>query len=82
MVDDFWGEDEWENFYANIKRVFPDREPLELPLEHEIFHCVYDLKEKPQVPSIHAWWTAAAPRSAGTRPERRTTRASSTTRAG
>lgn len=56
MVDDFWGEREWENFYTQIKRVFPDREPIELPLEHEIFHCVYDLKKKPQVPSIHAWW--------------------------
>jgi hypothetical protein len=53
--DDFWGEREWSNFYEQIKRVFPDREPEELPLEHEIFHCVYDLKEKPQVPSIHAW---------------------------
>ena len=55
MVDDFWGEDEYANFHANIKRVFPDREPVELPLEHEIFHCVYDLKKKPQVPSINAW---------------------------
>lgn len=54
MVDDFWGEDEYANFYQEIKRVFPDREPQELPLEHPIFHCVYDLKEKPQVPSIHA----------------------------
>ncbi len=52
MVDDFWGEDEWDNFYYEIKRVFPDREPEEVPLSHEIFHCVYDLKEKPQVPSI------------------------------
>ena len=53
MVDDFWGEDEWDNFRQEIKRVFPDREPVELPLEHPIFHCVYDLKEKPQVPSIN-----------------------------
>jgi hypothetical protein len=53
MVDDFWGEAEWSNFYQEIKRVFPDRAPEELPLEHPIFHCVYDLKEKPQVPSIH-----------------------------
>ncbi len=53
MVDDFWGEEEWFNFYREIKRVFPDREPVELPLEHEIFHCVYDLKEKPQIPSIN-----------------------------
>lgn len=54
MVDDFWGYREWENFYREIKRVFPDREPVEIPLEHPIFHCVYDLKERPQVPSIHA----------------------------
>ena len=52
MVDDFWGEDEWENFYHEIRRVFPDREPEELRIEHPIFHCVYDLKAKPQVPSI------------------------------
>jgi hypothetical protein len=56
MVDDFWGDSEWHTFYQNIKRVFPEREPIELPLEHEIFHCVYDLKKKPQVPSIHSWW--------------------------
>ncbi len=55
MVDDFWGEDEWQTFYENIKRVFPDREPVELPLEHEIFNCVYQLKQKPQIPSIHRW---------------------------
>ena len=52
MVDDFWGEDEWENFYREIKRVLPEREPIELPLEHPIFHCVYDLSKKPQIPSI------------------------------
>ena len=55
MVDDFWGEQEWNHFYQQIKRVYPDREPVELPLEHPIFHIVYDLKEKPQVPSIHSW---------------------------
>jgi hypothetical protein len=54
MVDDFWGDDEYENFYRELKRVFPDREPRELPLSHEIFQCVYRLKEKPQVPSINA----------------------------
>ncbi len=60
MVDDFWGEAEWANFYHEIQRVFPDREPLELPLDHPIFHCVYDLKEKPQVPSVNvAMWGRA-----------------------
>jgi len=54
MVDDFWGDYEWDNFHREMKRVFPDKEPTELPLDHEIFHIVYDLKEKPQIPSIHA----------------------------
>lgn len=54
MVDDFWGDDEYENFATQIKRAFPDREIIDVPLEHEIFHCVYNLSEKPQVPSIHA----------------------------
>lgn len=56
-VDDFWGEREWDNYYENMKRVFPEREFVELPLEHEIFHCVYPLSKKPQVPSIHAWYS-------------------------
>ena len=24
MVDDFWGDYQWENFYQQIKRVFPN----------------------------------------------------------
>jgi hypothetical protein len=53
MVDDFWGEQEWANFHAEIKRVFPEREPVELDVSHPIFSAVFPLKEKPQVPSIH-----------------------------
>ncbi len=67
MVDDFWGEHEWDAFYAAFKQIFPDRELEELPIEHPIFHCVYDLSEKPQVPSIHA---AHAGRSSGVTYER------------
>ncbi|MDP8232723.1 MAG: DUF4159 domain-containing protein, partial [Candidatus Zophobacter franzmannii] len=54
MVDDFWGEAEWYNFYYEMKRVFPGREPVELPVSHPIFHAVFDLKNKPQVPNIGA----------------------------
>jgi len=53
MIDDFWGDEEYENLYQEMKRVFPEYEPQELPLEHPIFHCVFDLKEKPQVPAIN-----------------------------
>lgn len=52
MFDDFHGHNEWNNFYRCIKMVFPDREPEEIPLEHQIFHSVFDLKEKYQVPNI------------------------------
>jgi hypothetical protein len=52
MVDDFWGDQEYENLRQELARVIPGREPTELPLEHEIFHCVFDLKEMPQVPAI------------------------------
>ena len=52
MVDDFWGVAEYENFAEQMKRVFPERDPIELGLEHPIFHCVFDLKEKPQIPGI------------------------------
>lgn len=60
MVDDFWGDYQWENFAREMKRVFPNREPTELPLDHEVFRCVYHLKEKPQIPSIHAAWDGRA----------------------
>ena len=53
MIDDFWGEDEWRNLRYEIQRVFPDREIHDLPIEHPIFHIVFDLKEKPQIPSIY-----------------------------
>ena len=52
LFDDFWGEGEWDTFYRDIKKVFPDREYQDLPLEHPIFHTVFDLKERPQIPAI------------------------------
>ena len=55
MADDFWAAAEWEHIRRTMKQVFPEREPRELTLDHEIFHIVYDLKALPQVPSIRAW---------------------------
>lgn len=54
MVDDFWGEAEYENFYDEIKRVFPEREPVDLTRDHPIFHAVFDIRHIPnlQIPNI------------------------------
>ena len=52
MLDDFWGEREWESVAAQFKQVFPNRKPVELSLEHPIFRSFYEIREKPQVASI------------------------------
>jgi len=55
MMDDFWSPEGWANALSEMRGVFPDQEPVELSLDHEIFHTVYDLKELPQVVDIRTW---------------------------
>jgi hypothetical protein len=58
MFDDFWGVREYNAFYEEIKKVFPEPqyEPEELPDDHPIFHCVFDLKrDATQVPGEPHW---------------------------
>lgn len=49
MIDDFhdYGDGqvgrEWENFYNNIKLVFPDTEPVELEMDHPIWSIFYNI---------------------------------------
>lgn len=54
MVDDFHGTVQWEGFMESMRRVFPDREVVEIPDEHEVFHVVYDLDHKIQIPGLAA----------------------------
>src|SRR3974390_1488118 len=44
MVDDFWGEAEWQSFENEMQRVLPERHWVELPMDHPIFHCIFNLK--------------------------------------
>ena len=50
MCDDFHGEQEWEIFEASMKRVFPDRPISDIPDSDPIFHTLYDLEKRYQVP--------------------------------
>ena len=50
MCDDFWGDAQWDVFLASMKRVFPERAIVDLPDSDPIFHIVYDLDERYQVP--------------------------------
>ena len=51
LCDSFYGTNEWEGFVEGMRRVFPDRPIRDLPDDHPIFHAVYDLTERPQVPT-------------------------------
>ncbi len=43
LFDDFRGEREWAHFYEQMKRVLPDREPVELTADHPVWTIYYDI---------------------------------------
>jgi hypothetical protein len=50
--DDFHGPVEWANLERELKRVFPDRRIVDLPPQHPIFNCFYQIDEYPQTPGL------------------------------
>jgi len=66
MADDFWGTHQWENFETQIKRVLPEREFVELQMDHPVFGTVFDLHSKQknelQVPNF---WTGERSQETG-----------------
>jgi hypothetical protein len=51
MVDDFHGTDDWQHFMAGMRQVLPDRPVEDLKDNDEIYHVLYDINEKFQIPS-------------------------------
>lgn len=52
MVDDFHGTREWRNWEREIRRVLPEYEMVELPIDHEVFSSFYEIDEIVQVPVV------------------------------
>ena len=50
MADDFHGAYEWQMFLKRIRMVFPDRPIVEIPNNDPIFHTLYDLDDRYQIP--------------------------------
>ena len=50
MVDSFHGVAEWESFLIGMRKILPDRPIEDLKNKDEIFHVLYDLDERFQVP--------------------------------
>jgi hypothetical protein len=58
LADDFWGDRSWDHFTEEISRVLPGRTWAEIPMEHPLFHCVFDLHgplNNFQVPTLQLW---------------------------
>jgi len=50
MADDFHGSLEWQVFEKSMKLVFPDRPIVDIPDNDPIFHTVFDLDDRFQIP--------------------------------
>jgi hypothetical protein len=50
MADDFHGADEYREFETRIRKAFPNRAIEDVPDGDAIFHSVYDLDERVQIP--------------------------------
>ncbi|MDE3166840.1 MAG: DUF4159 domain-containing protein [Acidobacteriota bacterium] len=50
MADDFHGDAEWYEFESRIRKAFPEYAIRDIPDDDPIFHTVYDLDDRFQVP--------------------------------
>ncbi len=50
LIDDFWGEQQWDAFYRDFSQLFPDRQLTELNSSHEIYHTFYDIDGPQMIP--------------------------------
>lgn len=57
MTDDFHGTFEWAVFVEGMQKIFPDRPINDLQNADEIFHVIYDLDERFQIPGIQMFYT-------------------------
>jgi hypothetical protein len=57
-ADDFWGDYAFEHWIVELRKALPSGEyPLtDVPLDHPLFHVLYDVKAIPQIPSISFWY--------------------------
>ena len=56
-ADDFWGEYAFRYWSEQIAKALPpERYPIvDVPLDHTLFHTLYDIHRIPQIPSIDFW---------------------------
>ena len=56
VIDDFWGSQEWAQFEFQMKLVFPEKEIIDLDLDHSVFNTFYEIDEILQVPAYGRYY--------------------------
>ena len=54
--DDFHGPVEFGTVQKELRRVFPEREIVKLPLDHPVFSAFYRVTEYPQIPGLGSFF--------------------------
>ena len=57
-ADDCWGSYAWEHWVGEVRKIFPNETEypiIDVPLNHSMFHTLFDVKKIPQIPSINFW---------------------------
>jgi hypothetical protein len=50
VADDFHGPEQYAVFLESMRRVFPDRQIVDLPADDPVLHVTYDISERTQIP--------------------------------
>lgn len=66
LGDDFWGPSDWDYFQRSMEHLFPGNPIVEIPDTDPIFHSVFDLVPRYQVPG--AWIIIGAMPDGGSDP--------------
>jgi hypothetical protein len=54
-VDDFWGDEAWQQWSHQIGRVLPGLRIVDIPPDHPLLSITYVVHQVPQVPNIGFW---------------------------
>lgn len=52
VFDDFHGTAEWENFMKGMRRILPEHEVEDLGTDSEVFHVLFDMEHREQIPGL------------------------------
>jgi hypothetical protein len=72
MMDDFHGPYEWDAFTREMKKLFPDREIIEVPKDHPVFDAFYKIDAYPQIAGLGSFLQGRTWERGGVLPHLRT----------